>query len=157
MCENPQLVFDVANGYTNWWFPAAGLGFMVLSILIFRHERSEPQNKRHRQTPLMVGFSTLWTAIALVGTGGDYLRARAARSSKTFQTVEGVVEDFVPQPHSGHAMESFKVAGISFRYSDYHVSTGYHQSRSHGGVIAPGLHVRIGYLNGEILTLEVCR
>lgn len=35
--------------------------------------------------------------------------------------------------------------------------TGYHQSLSHGGIIKPGLHVRIGYLNGIILKLEVCR
>jgi hypothetical protein len=158
MCENPQVVFDVANhGYTAWWFPAAGIGFMIISILLFRHERSERQNKRHWQTTFMVAFSTVWTVVALVGTGREYLRARAARSAGTFQTVEGVVQDFVPEPYSGHAEESFKVAGIPFRYSDYVVTAGYHQSRSHGGVIEPGLHVRVGYLDGVILKLEVCR
>jgi hypothetical protein len=158
MCENPQVVFDAANhGYTNWWFPAMGLVFMAISILLLVNERSAPQNKRHWQTIFMVVFSTLWTAVAAVGTGGAYLRARAARSAGAFQTVEGEVEDFVPQPYSGHAYESFRVAGVPFRYSDYVVTAGYHQTRSHGGVIEPGLRVRIGYLNGEILKLEACR
>lgn len=54
MCESPQLVFDVANqGYGAWWFPAVGVAFMIISILLFRHERSEPHNKRHWQTIFM--------------------------------------------------------------------------------------------------------
>ena len=158
MCDNPQLVFDVANhGYTNWWFPVVGLGFLTMSILLLVNDRSAPHNKRYWRTIFMVVFSTLWTGIAFVGTGGAYLRARAARSAGGFQVVEGEVEQFLPQPYSGHAYESFKVAGVPFHYSDYVVTAGYHQSRSHGGVIEPGLHVRIGYLKDDILKLEVCR
>jgi hypothetical protein len=157
-CVSPQLVFDVANtGYTNWWFPAIGLGFMAISVLLLVNERSAPQNRRHWRTIFMLGFSTLWTAAALLGTGGAYLRARAARSAGGLQIVEGTVEDFVPQPYKGHAKERFKVAGVPFQYSDYVVTAGYHQSRSHGGVIESGLHVRIGYLDNDILKLEVCR
>jgi hypothetical protein len=158
MCGNPEVVFDVANhGNPNWRVPLIGLGFLAISVLILVNERSAPHNKRHWYTIPMVVFSALWTVIALIGTGGAYLRTQAARASGAFKTVEGEVEDFVPQPYSGHALETFKVAGIPFGYSDYVLTAGYHQSRSHGGAIQPGVHVRIGYLDGEILKLEVCR
>lgn len=34
MRMNPKLVFDANHGYTNWWFPALGIGIMVINILL---------------------------------------------------------------------------------------------------------------------------
>jgi len=158
MCANPELVFDVAKeGYTAWVFPLIGLGFLTLSLLLLWNERREPHNKRHWRTIFMVVFSALWTIVALFGTLGSYLRARSARASGNYQTVEGVVENFVPQPYNGHAIERFTVSGVPFSYSDYIVAPGFHQSRSHGGPITGGLYLRIGHVKGMILRLEVCR
>ena len=158
MCANPELVFDVAKeGYTAWFFPLIGLGFLTLSLLLLWNERREPQNKRHWRTIFMVVFSALWTIVALFGTLGSHLRARSARASGNYQTVEGVVENFVPQPYNGHAIERFTVSGVPFSYSDYIVAPGFHQSRSHGGPITGGLYLRIGHVKGMILRLEVCR
>ena len=115
MCANPELLFDVAKeGYTAWFFPLIGLGFLTLSLLLLWNERREPQNKRHWRTIFMVVFSALWTIVALFGTLGSYLRARSARASGNYQTVEGVVENFVPQPYNGHATERFTVSGVPF-------------------------------------------
>jgi len=151
-------VFDVAKeGYTAWFFPLIGLGFLTLSLLLLWNERREPQNKRHWRTIFMVVFSALWTIVALFGTLGSYLRAKSARASGNYQTVEGVVENFVPQPYKGHAIERCTVNGVPFSYSDYSVAPGFHQSRSHGGPITGGLYLRIGHVKGMILRLEVCR
>lgn len=158
MCEHPQLVFDAATqGYAAWYFPAAGCGFLVVSSLLLWNERRDPQNRRRWMTLLMVAFSAVWTVVALAGTLGDYLKVRSALSRGAFEVVEGAVDNFVPQPREGHAMESFTVSGVPFKYSDYVVTAGFHQSQSHGGPITGGLHVRIGHLNGEILKLEICQ
>jgi hypothetical protein len=37
------------------------------------------------------------------------------------------------------------------------VIPGFNPNRSHGGPVAAGLHVRIGYLKNTILRLEICR
>ena len=78
----------------------------------------------------------------------------ALRSGK-YQVGEGRVENFVPMPVSGHAMESFSVGGVDFSYSDYSVTAGFNKTSSHGGPIRTGLPVGISYVDNEILRLEV--
>jgi hypothetical protein len=60
-------------------------------------------------------------------------------------------------PYTGHAMESFCVQEQCFSYSDYVVTTGFHNTASHGGPIREGLNVRIEYIGNIILKLEVAR
>ena len=63
-----------------------------------------------------------------------------------YEIVEGYVKDFHPMPYWGHDQESFTVSGISFAYSNYSDTFGYHKAKSHGGVIrGDGQHLRIGY------------
>ena len=63
-----------------------------------------------------------------------------------YDIVEGYVEDFHPMPYGGHDQESFTINGVSFAYSDYVDTFGYHNAKSHGGVITgDGQHLRIGY------------
>ena len=64
-----------------------------------------------------------------------------------YEIVEGYVENFDPMPYEGHADESFEINGIYFSYSDYEIQQGYHNAKSHGGVISgDGQYLRIGYV-----------
>ena len=50
-------------------------------------------------------------------------------------------------PYGGHKQESFDINGVSFSYSDFSVQPGYHNAKSHGGVITGnGQHLKIGYV-----------
>lgn len=52
-------------------------------------------------------------------------------------------------------MESFNVNGVKFEYSDYVITPGFNNAASKGGPIKEGLPVRISYIDGTILKLEV--
>jgi hypothetical protein len=60
-------------------------------------------------------------------------------------------------PYGGHAQESFSVAGVPFRYSDFIISGGFNNTLSHGGPINGDSYVRICYdrTDGAILRLEI--
>jgi hypothetical protein len=70
---------------------------------------------------------------------------------------EGVVTDFRSMPFKGHAVESFVVGGQRFSCSDYNVTAGFNNTRSHGGPIDKTLYVRITHRGNTILRLEVRR
>ncbi|WP_414447543.1 hypothetical protein AB4851_12995 [Burkholderia sp. 22PA0099] len=71
------------------------------------------------------------------------------------QQVEGPVTEFMPMPYGGHALERFCVDGTCFSYSDYQPTGGFSNTASHGGPIRAGEVVRVSYLYGTILRLEM--
>jgi hypothetical protein len=155
-------VFDVADaGYKSAGFPAFGLIFVVLGILLVVFRRKLPRwNTRSRAARIIfpygfLCFAVLWTLVTFVTTYSDYRKASRARAADTAHVVEGLVTNFVPMPVTGHAMESFCVSDVCFKYSDYAVTAGFNQTSSHGGPIRQGLPVRITYLGNTIIKLEV--
>lgn len=104
---------------------------------------------------IWTAFGILWTVTAYYSTGSELLECRRVMKNGTYHEVEGVVEDFDPMPHSGHKNESFTVNGVTFEYSDYGASTGFNNTKSHGGPIDEGEIVKIRYYNGLILQLWV--
>jgi hypothetical protein len=154
-------VFDITDaGFKSWRFPAFGLIFVVIGLLlpmlikrgIFR--KSSPTMERWFPR-FFLGFAIFWTSSSFFGTFSDYRRAAAAMRDHRASMVEGVVMDFHPMPVTGHATESFTVNGVKFGYSDYIVTAGFNNTASHGGPIREGLRVRIWHLNGEILRLDI--
>jgi hypothetical protein len=155
-------VFDVAGaGYKSAGFPAFGLIFVVLGILLVVFRRKLPRwNTRSRLARIIFpyGFlccAVLWTLVAFISTYSDYRNALRARATDTARVVEGPVTNFVPMPVTGHALERFCVSDVCFNYSDYAVTAGFNRTRSHGGPIREGLPVRITYLGNTIIKLEV--
>lgn len=68
--------------------------------------------------------------------------------SGQYEVVEGYVENFKPMPYEGHSNESFEINGVEFSYSDYEITSGYHNAKSHGGVIeGNGQYLKIGYVH----------
>lgn len=156
MCGNPELVYDAARDGFEWGLPAVSALVVGLSLYRVRRAQRKSPGQQHWSAALILGFAVLIPAFAFYGAVKNYRDGRAERVSGGYETIEGVVEKFVPQPWAGHDLERFDVAGVHFFYSDYKLSSGFHQSHSHGGPIAPGVHARIGHLGNTILSLEIC-
>jgi len=109
--------------------------------------------------PLVVGtFALVWTILAVVFQGWRYVAAQSALRDGTAQVVEGPAENFHPMPVTGHDSDRFDVAGVHFEYSDYEITAGFNNTRSHGGPIGPDSYVRIHYIQPKspvIVRLEI--
>src|SRR5262245_28510355 len=154
-----QVVFDISRaGYRQWWFPAAGLVFVLIGIawLRYRPDPGAAHGLRRRYGPyIFTGIATLWTLVAFGGTYYDYWRLRSSFESGHFTHVEGMVTHFKPVPVHVKGNECFEVAGHRYCYSDSLVVPGFNNMQSHGGPIRDGLLVRIADVNGEIARLEI--
>lgn len=105
----------------------------------------------------MAGFGLFWTVLVFLGTFPEWIAGRWALENGTAAVVEGPVENFVPMPEEGHAEESFTVHGVPFHYSDFNMTSAFRNTRSHGGPIRAGVHVRIHYRGNAILKLEISK
>jgi len=155
-------IFEMSQKGYHWWVPGMGLLLFIIGLIVFSRagsfQRTSPVGTKVKGWVYMI-FCFLWTVVVFTTTWSSYQKAVQAYREGHYQTVEGTVQDFVPMPYSGHALESFNVDGRIFRYSDYVENPGFCQTRSHGGPIHEGLRVRIGYIRGTlgniILKLEI--
>lgn len=159
-----QTVFDVTSiGYKSWPFPAFGLIFVVLGILLCLSKRIRPgwwRTHRRIRSALAyfyLGFATLWTLGAFTLTYIDYWHIIKAVHEGSATVVEGPVTNFKPMPATGHRMERFCVQQACFEYSDFVITAGFNNTSSHGGPIREGLPVRVTFVGKEIAKLEVAR
>lgn len=87
----------------------------------------------------------------IIGVGTHlygYNKLMNSYESGQYETVEGYVENFKPMPYEGHSDEYFEINGVEFSYSDFEITSGYHNAKSHGGVIKEnGQHLKIGYVH----------
>ena len=157
-----QTVFDIATaGYKSWTFPAFGLIFIAIGVVLVAHRKnlSGMGSKRPRAGNafafFFLGFAVLWTATSFLSTYGEYSSLSKAGITDGRKVVEGTVTDFKPMPVTGHAMEKFCVSGACFAYSDYVVTGGFNNTSSHGGPIREGLQVRVTYVDNAIVKLEM--
>lgn len=76
-----------------------------------------------------------------------YKKTVVAYQNNDYRIVEGYVENFDPMPYGGHKYETFEINGVKFEYADYRIMVGYHNAKSHGGVIKrDGQYLKIGYV-----------
>ena len=67
-----------------------------------------------------------------------------------YETAEGYVENFTPQPIHGHATEHFEIDGVQFVYSEHESLQGYNATYYKGGVVrGDGQQLRIRYIPYE--------
>lgn len=92
-------------------------------------------------------FFAMISIIAVCKLIDMYKKTVIAYRNGDYQIVEGYVENFDPMPESGHKYETFEINGVKFGYSDYTLMIGYHNAKSHGGVITRnGQYFKIGYV-----------
>ena len=85
--------------------------------------------------------------IVFLFQGHMYFKTVGAYQRGQYEVVEGYVENFDPMPYGGHTNESFEINDVYFEYSDYNVTSGYRNTKSHGGVITgDGQYLKIGYV-----------
>lgn len=171
---NQDLVvaFDIAEaGYKSWDFPAFGLIFVAVGLALLLGpkliNRFVPRlwelfdtdgrkiAKKVWYPRLVLAFALAWIAFAFTATYKEYRSFLADYRAGNYSVVEGVVEDFIPMPKSGHRYESFTVGGASFHYSDFNITAGFNNTRSHGGPMDEGIYVRVYHAGNTILRLEV--
>jgi hypothetical protein len=157
-----RVVYDIASsGYKSWSFPAFGLIFIFIGLLLVALRKRLPfWWSRHPKassvfTFSFLGFAGFWTIFAFGLTFLDYSRLSKAVEMKKTSVAVGIVTNFVPMPEAGHAMERFCVSDKCFEYSDYVVTAGFNNTSSHGGPIRTGRPVRVSYVGNVITKLEV--
>ena len=168
---NPERfvkVFDVLDsGFRDWSFSAFGLIFVAIGVVIVFFPAALravgipylASNSPLRRWPhyFVLVFGVLWTVVSFASTYSEHSRHKSLVLGGGCRVVEGPVENFVPMPYAGHAVESFSVARIPFKYSDYMITDGFNNTSSHGGPINGDSYVRICYdpSDNVILRLEV--
>ena len=101
---NYTTVFDVSQGgFRHWWFPAAGLIFIIVGAGMFVFSR------RRVFAGLFLLFACFWTLLSLALTATDYFGLASDLRHGRCEVVEGIVEQFDPMPYEGHKDESFVV------------------------------------------------
>lgn len=145
-----RTVFEITQQSYQWWFPAAGTGFAIVSLLFPRRRRGLLFSKW-----LGVAFGCAWALIMSLSTFPEYYKLHKTYRDGAYATVDGIVQNFDPMPERGHSNECFSVATQRFCYSDYSVKSGFRNTAVKGGPIREGLPVRIAYADGRILKLDI--
>lgn len=150
-------VFDISQESFKWWWPAFGLLFVVIGVMLIKFGAKPGAAKEQKILGwAMVVFASFWTLFSFGFMYSSHREYAEAYRRGQYSVVEGVVEGFHPMPYEGHQEECFVVQKEEFCYSDYDVSKpGFNHSASHGGPIRAGLPVRIAYRDGRILRLEI--
>jgi hypothetical protein len=147
------------------------LGFALIGIgIIYSEKKYYKTFSAVRQGLLFFGylfggFAIILLIISLIKTPSLIRENRDFNKmieNKSYKVVEGLIEDFSPPNSNGTHFESFSVNGIIFKYSDYSIVDGFHQtSKNNGPINKNGQQVRIGYTNKDdenlILKLEILK
>jgi hypothetical protein len=158
-----RVYYDIQQViYPAWWVMAVGLLIISIGATLFLARNNKVFNSVFESSgfqktvmPIFaIIFGMIWVALGMLSYPTFAGLRNAARDGR-YEVVEGQVREFVPMPYEGHARESFVVDGHRFSYSDYDLTMGFNQSRSHGGPIREGLQVRIAHVDGKIVKLEI--
>lgn len=149
--------FDIVeSGDKTFWYSGIGLTCFILFFLFFLFFLFRKGTRQQKGIALFLTiFAFIWTSISWITGGALYNESIDALRKNKYSTVSGFVTEFDPMPKEGHKNESFKVNGIKFEYSDFEISCGFNNTKSHGGPIDEGKFVKINYYKGLIIQLWV--
>jgi hypothetical protein len=140
--------------------------FAVLALVAALVFRVIPTKLAKIAEPAVRGWIRRWLAVAsvffgvvsvtiLFTTWREYSSLTSALTQGKTRSVEGRVTQFIPEGPDGHPIERFSVEGKAFEYSSYMVTSGFHRVARLGGPIHEGVNVRITYVDGSIVRLQV--
>ena len=130
------------------FLPMTAVGiFLTIRYIGTAREMGSFEDKRRAVIfGLVSGVSLLTSVFMMVHTIRMNDAVVGAYRRGEYRTVEGYVEQFHPEPRTGHDSEHFFIDGVWFQYSNYSLQAGYHNAASLGGVITgDGQHLKIGY------------
>jgi hypothetical protein len=154
-----SLVYDFSSEpFWMWRTSAIGLA-LVLGGLVLLRLKARPTWNFARAKPLgafALLFGVLIVCWAFPQNYSRYRYLHKELDAGRLKTVTGNVSGFHPMPRGGHDTERLWVEGVKFSSSDFNeMRGGFNNTSSHGGPIREGLPVRIGYVDGSILRLEI--
>jgi hypothetical protein len=150
---NYTVVYDTLQQAYDWTWASIGVVGIVVGVIAILAPRlmRPPLVKSLRYTQivgsLILAFACVWTIAVLAITRSTSTRYQTVLQEGRYRIVEGTIQDFVPMPPEGHALEHFTVNGVPFAYSDFVHTGAFNQTSTYGGPIRPGLNVRIYYVN----------
>jgi hypothetical protein len=149
-----RVVYDArAAGFT---IPVRTLGFYLLFVGICLLYARAGERARDRRLAVVAALAGLILgASAVLGRYNEYRSLVSVLERRQCTIVDGVVEDFVPGRADGHRNERFRVGTRTFEYSPFLRYSGYRTVQPEGGIISPGLRVRICAADSRIARLEV--
>lgn len=157
-----RVAFDVAqSGYQGWHAPvrvlwAVGFGVVLAALRTTLAARLPRYATAYGIVAFgFLGLACLWLVISLFSTYIEYTGLVDAQETGQALVVEGVVTDFTTVAGVGGARERFCVRKMCFEYSDDVDTSAYHATSLHGGSVRLGLPVRVTYVRGAIVRLEV--
>lgn len=101
-------------------------------------------------------FFSILAVFGFILTWGEYLYLIRAMATDKAEAVEGIVSNFSAAA-TIKSTESFEVAGHTFSYSKYALKQGFNALSLEGSPVANGKMVRVHYIEGHILKLEIVR
>lgn len=151
-----STVFQVTDKPFAWWFAFLWVVPLLIGGILWWWHRSHLVSSRTLWLMwFFPGFAILWLCTACIPMIRDYRRIQALYRERRYSIVEGPVEAFQPMPPQGHSLECFRVQSQRFCYSGWEMTPSFNQDSAHGGPIHAGLVVRVGYIDGEIVLLQL--
>jgi hypothetical protein len=105
-------------------------------------------------------FALVWVWIGLYIYFDSYLYYRRILETTlngAAQTMEGRVTNFRPAASLGARIEQFSIGAVTFSYSPNLLAPGFRLTRAEGNPIHDGDQLKVWYVNGTIVQIEMCR
>ena len=156
-----RVIFDISQGYQWPAFLLTASGIIGGSLLLvgyFFFTRSDHPNRNMQMLAVGVVLlsCTFFAVDSFASTYPSYREYNYLLETGRAAVVEGLITDFRPEPWQGHAPpEQFTVNDVTFVYSYFEVTQGFHTTEARGGPLRAGVYVRIHHVGNTILKLEV--
>src|SRR6476659_8339321 len=112
-------VFDASTqGYAWWWLIIPACLVLILAAIFLQRKRLASRLPlRFRAWGLLLSlfalaFAALVSTCAFIGSYSSYSAAQALLRNGDTKIVEGIVENYTPQPAFDNGVESFTVDGV---------------------------------------------
>lgn len=165
---NWTIVYDFGNESlrTGWMLIPISFVLIGYGLAFFNIKSNKSKNKKGTyNTTFGVIFGTfalLFGAVTIPYNLSTYYETKNTYKLKKYTVIEGVVENFIPMPFTGHQYEKFTLNKVNFNYSDFDESYyGFNNTKSHGGPIDASKNIRLSYFakndKNIILKIEVLK
>jgi hypothetical protein len=150
-----KVIFDVSAKPFEWQPLIVSFGLFLGGCLAivgegFRFGKSAIKRVGYLLVAMAV-LAAAWASISWHVSRRERIQALAGGE---YETVEGVVESFLPAYSENRKEESFTISGHTFRYSDTNVTICFNQPTAHGGPIRAGLSLRVKFIDDCILQIQ---
>lgn len=108
----------------------------IAGALLLLYIKVKGLRKYQKATVILTFLAIVLSIVSMVGGYKEYTDIVAKIEAGDLKTIEGPITDFRPLDLENHgSLESYKINGELFAYSDYHQIPGYHHACHFGGLV----------------------